>query len=136
MQASSDTKQLVRSSQDNNRVMYQRKAPNPFSKSPRMPLVKSKRIFHPTSRNLSTQRKSGDEDENGSPPSKSRRISVANQMKIKTHFPSNENEFLFDKHPTYGGLLSACKKLADLAVARGSLDDVTVMIVDLNYYTS
>ncbi|KAL8550579.1 hypothetical protein ACS0TY_009127 [Phlomoides rotata] len=133
MQAcSGGTKQLVGLSQDNNnRVVYHCKSPSPFSKSPRVALVKSKRrrIFQ------SIQRKSSEEEtscENGSPPSKSRRISMANPMKLKTHFPSNENEFLIEKR----GLLAACKKLADLAVARGSLDDVTVMIVDLNYYTS
>lgn len=129
MQAcSGGAKQTVGSSQDNNRVVYHCKSPSPLSKSKR-------RIFH----KLSIQRKSSEEEtgcENGSPPSKSRRISVANQMKIKTRFPCNENKFLIDKCPTYGGLLSACKKLAELAVARGSLDDVTVMIVDLNYYTS
>ncbi|KAH7677908.1 Protein-serine/threonine phosphatase protein [Dioscorea alata] len=36
-----------------------------------------------------------------------------------------------DKQPS---LLSACKKLADLSVTRGSLDDVSVMIIQLKNY--
>lgn len=95
-------------------------------------------IRHPNGRKMPTSqhRRSGDEwcCENGSPPSKSRRISQGKQAKIKTRFPSKENQVLIEK-PAYDGLLAACKKLADLAVDRGSLDDITVMIVDLNHYT-
>lgn len=98
----------------------------------------SKRIRHPTGHKMPTiqHKRSGDERccENGSPPSKSRRISQVKQTKIKTRSPSKENQVLIEK-PAYDGLLAACKKLADLAVDRGSLDDITVMIVDLNHYT-
>ncbi|KAG9152010.1 hypothetical protein Leryth_002270 [Lithospermum erythrorhizon] len=33
-----------------------------------------------------------------------------------------------------GGLVAACKELASLAVSRGSLDDITVMVVELNQF--
>lgn len=129
-------KQLIRSSPEKKGEVYPCTSPNPLSKSPRVSLSQSKRIFHPTCRKMSTaQQKRGDDElccENGSPPSKSRRISVVKQMKIKTYFPSNENEFLIEK-PAYDGPLAACKELANLAVARGSMDDITVMIVDLNH---
>lgn len=97
----------------------------PLSKSPRMTsFVKSNRRGEDElcSENVS------------SPPSKSRRISIVKKMKIKTQFPSNENEVLIEKPGAYGGLLGACKELANLAIARGSLDDITVMIVDLNHF--
>ncbi|KAH6763264.1 hypothetical protein C2S52_020697 [Perilla frutescens var. hirtella] len=123
-------KQLVRSSSEKKcRVVYPCTSPTP--------LAKSKRLCHPTGRKMPTIQQKRREDEhcceNGSPPSKSQRISLVKQTKIKTHFPSNENEVLIEK-PPYDGLLSACKKLADLAVNRGSLDDITVMIIDLNHH--
>lgn len=64
-----------------------------------------------------------------SPPSKCRRVSTVKQTKIK-----NENRVFIEKLD-YEGLLAACKKLADLAVDRGSLDDITVMIIDLHTLT-
>ncbi|PIN04175.1 Serine/threonine protein phosphatase [Handroanthus impetiginosus] len=119
---SSSKKQLLRSS--------------PEKKSPtRVSLVKSRRLFN---QKMSTIQPKRSEDElsfeNVIPPSKSRRISLVKQMKIKTHFPSNENEALIENPSAYGGLLAACKELVNLAVSRGSLDDITVMIVDLNHY--
>ncbi|KAI3452664.1 hypothetical protein Pfo_009328 [Paulownia fortunei] len=130
-------KQPLRSSPGKKGSLYPCTSASPSSKSPTVSLDKSKRIFHPTGHKMSTVQQKRSEDElcceNGSPPSKSRRISLVKQMKIKTHFPSNENRFLIEK-PAYGGLLAACKELVNLAVARGSLDDITVMIVDLNHY--
>ncbi|KAI3467603.1 hypothetical protein Pfo_024266 [Paulownia fortunei] len=134
---SSGKKQLVRSSPAKEGSVYPCTSASPLSKSPRVPLLKSKSIFHPTSHKMCSvhQKRSEDEQfcENGSPPSKSPRISLAKQMKLRTHFPNNENEVLGEKS-TYGGLLAACKELVNLAVTRGSLDDITVMVVDLNHY--
>lgn len=48
----------------------------------------------------------------------------------KTRVSSNENEASNEKS-AHSRLLTACKKLAELAVDRGSLDDITVMIIDL-----
>ncbi|KAK4488805.1 hypothetical protein RD792_004595 [Penstemon davidsonii] len=113
-------------------------SPRPISKSPRISLVKSRRIIHPTSHKMfNVHTNTSDEDarykENGSPPSKSQKVSLVKQMKIKTHFPNNnENEDV--EKPAYGGLVATCKELVDLAVTRGSLDDITVMIIDLNHY--
>lgn len=73
--------------------------------------------------------------ENGSPPAKFRRISLVKRTKMKTRFSSNENEAL-NERPTDSRLLTACKKLAELAVDRGSLDDITVMIIDLNLHSN
>ncbi|KAK7839936.1 putative protein phosphatase 2c 14 [Quercus suber] len=35
---------------------------------------------------------------------------------------------------TSNGLVAACEELVGLAVSRGSLDDITVMIIDLNHF--
>ncbi|KAL0408559.1 UNVERIFIED_CONTAM: putative protein phosphatase 2C 14 [Sesamum radiatum] len=135
MQSCSGTKkQFMKSSPQNSCTIA-----SPLSKSPRASVVKSKKIFHQTGHKTSTAQQKRSEDEhcceNGSPPSKCRRIYLVKQMKVKTHFPSNENEILIEK-PAYGGLLAACKELVNLAVTRGSLDDITVMIIDLNHYIS
>ncbi|KAI5352253.1 hypothetical protein L3X38_005144 [Prunus dulcis] len=37
-------------------------------------------------------------------------------------------------NPASGGLVAACKELVNLALSRGSLDDITVMIIDLNHF--
>ncbi|KAK2983317.1 hypothetical protein RJ640_016055 [Escallonia rubra] len=88
-------------------------------------------------------RKEGDggkenEDDFGSenecpPPSKVRRISMVNQMKIMAQPPEQEHSSC-KKSPASGGLVAACKELANLAVSRGSFDDVTVMVIDLNHF--
>ncbi|KAG6398760.1 hypothetical protein SASPL_140229 [Salvia splendens] len=91
--------------------------------------AKKQRIQNPSGRKMESIRQRGSADEDGSPPAKSRRISVVKKTKMKACFPENENRFLNER-----GLLAACKKLADLAVGRGSLDDITVMIIDLNHY--
>ncbi|KAL2939656.1 putative protein phosphatase 2C 14, partial [Bienertia sinuspersici] len=57
--------------------------------------------------------------ENDSPPTKLIRTSL------------KEN-----KRPVVEGLVAACKKLANLAVSRGSMDDITVMLVDLKHFRS
>ena len=68
--------------------------------------------------------------ENESPPSKARRISMVKRANIKKEIPNN-----CKKRSTSGGLLAAaCKELVNLALSRGTLDDVTVLIIDLNHF--
>jgi protein phosphatase 1L len=71
--------------------------------------------------------------ENESPPPKSRRISLVKRVNMKTESPSKEN-ISYKRRPPHGGLVAACKELVNLAVSRGSLDDITVMIIDLNHF--
>ncbi|XP_055959803.1 uncharacterized protein LOC126657296 [Mercurialis annua] len=71
--------------------------------------------------------------ENESPPSKSRRISLVKRINVKNESPSKENSPL-KKKPLCTGLVAACKELVNLAVSRGSLDDITVMIIDLKHF--
>ncbi|PIA51646.1 hypothetical protein AQUCO_01100483v1 [Aquilegia coerulea] len=69
--------------------------------------------------------------ENTSPPSKSRRISLVKQQKVKSHSPLQQIKHN-RKRPFSNRLVTACKELVNLAVTRGSLDDITVMIIDLH----
>ncbi|XP_038884362.1 uncharacterized protein LOC120075223 [Benincasa hispida] len=69
-----------------------------------------------------------------SPGSKSRRISLVRHKKIKLDFSPKENNDCYRKIPTSSRLVAACKELVDLALSRGSLDDITVMIIDLKYF--
>uniref|UniRef100_A0A803M730 protein-serine/threonine phosphatase n=1 Tax=Chenopodium quinoa TaxID=63459 RepID=A0A803M730_CHEQI len=62
-------------------------------------------------------------------PAKLRRTPLFSPKSIKTQSPNREN-----KRPTSDGLVAACKKLVNLAVSRGSMDDITVMVVDLKHY--
>ncbi|KAI3900390.1 hypothetical protein MKW92_033705 [Papaver armeniacum] len=74
--------------------------------------------------------------ENISPLPKTRRISVVKQQIIKTPSPKQVKNGVCKKRCTTprGGLLSACKELVNLAHTRGSLDDITVMIIDLGHF--
>lgn len=73
--------------------------------------------------------------ENESPPSKAPRISLTNQVKMKMKYSSDqENHCCFDRKPASCVLVAACKELVNLAVARGSLDDITVMIINLKFF--
>lgn len=69
----------------------------------------------------------------GSPSSKSRRISIIKRINVKTESSSQENTY-YKTSPASSGLMAACKELANLAMSRGSLDDITVMIIDLNRF--
>ncbi|KAG2708122.1 hypothetical protein I3843_05G161600 [Carya illinoinensis] len=84
-----------------------------------------------------TTRWKGKEDdfpsENESPPSKSRRISSVKRVDVKTQSPAKET-ISHKRRPASGGLVAACEELVNLAVSRGSLDDVTVMIIDLSQF--
>ncbi|XP_051148619.1 probable protein phosphatase 2C 14 [Andrographis paniculata] len=114
-------------------------------------LVKSeRRIFHPKGRSSklcqkinkpcrespNKQEEDDDDDEPScsSPPHKTRRTSEAKKLKTMMMRKTSRNE---NQKPAvvngggHGLLGAACKELVDLAVSRGSLDDITVMIVDL-----
>lgn len=69
-----------------------------------------------------------------SPGSKSRRISLVRHKKMKLEFSPKENNDCYRKIPTFSRLVAACKELVDLALSRGSLDDITVMIIDLSHF--
>ncbi|KAL6186482.1 hypothetical protein ACLB2K_042602 [Fragaria x ananassa] len=71
--------------------------------------------------------------ESESPPSKSRRISLVKRANMKSESPIKENRG-YTMSPASGGLVTACKELVNLALSRGSLDDITVMIIDLNHF--
>lgn len=72
--------------------------------------------------------------ESGSPPSKSRRISLVKRASMKTESPTKENISYKRRPPDFSGLVAASKELVNLAVSRGSLDDITVMVIDLNHF--
>lgn len=78
---------------------------------------------------------SENESPHSPPPSKAPRISLTDQTKVKTKCSDQEN--CHDRKPACAagfGLVATCKELVNLAVARGSLDDITVMIVDLSFF--
>ncbi|XP_073031964.1 probable protein phosphatase 2C 14 [Primulina eburnea] len=133
---SASTKQVVRSAPEIRDSLCPCTSPIAVTRSPRVSLVKTKRMLHHTHQKNKTspvyQKKVDDHGENRSPLSKIRRISSP-QIK-KNPFPHNENVDLVEKKPTCSALLTACKELVNLAVTRGSLDDITVMIVDLKCY--
>ncbi|XP_023538496.1 uncharacterized protein LOC111799255 [Cucurbita pepo subsp. pepo] len=72
--------------------------------------------------------------ETESPRTKSRRISLVRHKKMKTESSPKENNDSYRKRPTSSRLVAACKELVDLALSRGSLDDITVIIVDLSHF--
>ncbi|KAK3443216.1 hypothetical protein EUGRSUZ_B03277 [Eucalyptus grandis] len=70
-----------------------------------------------------------------SPPLKSRRVSLVKRINTKTEcLSSQENNGDCNKGFSPVGLIAACKELANLAISRGSLDDITVMVVDLSQF--
>lgn len=66
------------------------------------------------------------------PPSKSRRTSLVKRVNMKTQSPAEET-INHERRPA-SRLVDTCKELVNLAVSRGSLDDITVMIIDLNQF--
>lgn len=111
---------------------------SPSSKLRRISLVKQPKETTPSPKCKKTgdSWKDSEDDfgcEFGSPPSKSRRISLIKKINLKTE-PSNQENTGFKKSPPSVGLMAACKELANLAVSRGTLDDITVMIIDLNHF--
>ncbi|KAL9270675.1 putative protein phosphatase 2C 14 [Drosera capensis] len=75
------------------------------------------------------------DNENESPPAKCRSTILFQENKKTTKVRSPSQEIINRRQPTSRNLVAACKELADLAVARGSLDDVTVMIIDLRFFS-
>ncbi|CBI16793.3 unnamed protein product, partial [Vitis vinifera] len=65
------------------------------------------------------------------PPSKARRISLVKRLNMKTQSPRQEKSY--KKSFASSRLVAACKELMNLALTRGGLDDITVMIIDLTY---
>jgi len=55
---------------------------------------------------------------------------VTNQEAVDTVHP-----FFTENHKT-GSIASACKKLVELSIARGSVDDISVMIIQLQHFIS
>ncbi|KAL9241125.1 hypothetical protein vseg_015271 [Gypsophila vaccaria] len=68
--------------------------------------------------------------ENESPPAKLRRTALFPHKNMKSRSVDQENT----RPCPEGGLVAACKKLVNLAVTRGSMDDITVMIIDLKHF--
>ncbi|XP_022775606.1 probable protein phosphatase 2C 14 [Durio zibethinus] len=111
---------------------------SPSSKIRRVSLVKQQKEISQSPRckkNIDDCKDNEDEFacEKGSPPSKLRRISLVKRISMKPESPSQENAG-FKKRPSSAGLMAACKELVSLAVSRGSLDDITIMIIDLNHF--
>ncbi|PON64258.1 Protein phosphatase [Parasponia andersonii] len=117
---------------------YGRVNVSPSSKLRRISLVKqAKRMSQSPSYKKTNSWKDSENDfisENESPPSKSRRISLVKRVNMKMDSPTKENSEFYKKRPESGGLVAACKELVNLSVSRGSLDDITVMIIDLNHF--
>lgn len=77
--------------------------------------------------------------ENDEPQNKVRRVvSFVNQAKTRPQNPDQNQNQNQNRDQDNGlpadGLVDACKELVNLAVKRGSLDDITVMILDLKSF--
>ncbi|KAK4597895.1 hypothetical protein RGQ29_015423 [Quercus rubra] len=113
---------------------------SPSSKLRRISLVKQPKGMmgqSPSYKKTINRRKANKDDfanENESPPSKSRRISLVKRVNMKTMSPTKESISYKMSKTTSNGLVAACEELVNLAVSRGSLDDITVMIIDLNHF--
>ncbi|XP_059308444.1 probable protein phosphatase 2C 14 [Lycium ferocissimum] len=124
------------------RTEFEGVSKSPSSKLRRVSIIKSNRI---KSRSPCCKKTVNDwmtsEDESGNenegPPAKARRISTVNQtnMKMKIYSPNQENSGLNRKQHS-NALVAAGRELGNLAVSRGSSDDITVMIIDLSHFKS
>ncbi|XP_062110434.1 uncharacterized protein LOC133822198 [Humulus lupulus] len=125
---------------ENDYCEYGRVNVSPSSKLRRVSLVKQAKgisSYKKTSNNGLNESEHDYVIENESSPSKSRRISLARRVNMKMESPTKENNNVFissKKRADSSGLVAACKELVNLAVSRGSLDDITVMIIDLNQF--
>ncbi|CAN1312951.1 Probable protein phosphatase 2C 14 [Linum perenne] len=108
---------------------------SPSSKLRRVSLVKQKQSLQKQSPHKKTTENCCKDDgfptENDAPPLKSRRINLVKKINMKIESPDKENTKIIESE-----LASATKELVNLAVSRGSLDDITVMIIDLSYFRS
>ncbi|XP_030443687.1 probable protein phosphatase 2C 14 [Syzygium oleosum] len=113
---------------------------SPSSKLRRILLLKQqKRIKQsPSHRRPLESLKDGENEflgEINSPPLKSRRISLFERINTKTEcLCSQENNGDCNNGFSSAGLVAACTELANLAISRGSLDDITVMVIDLTQF--
>ncbi|XP_043703946.1 uncharacterized protein LOC122654041 [Telopea speciosissima] len=113
---------------------------SPPSKARRISLVKQQKVkIQSPSKESGRYKKNNlrkDENEssgeNLSPSSKLQKIPLIKQHKVKIHVQNQENNHFQQRNS--GGLMAACKELVNLAVSRGSLDDITVMIIDLEKF--
>lgn len=128
------------SQKDENNGSYVCVNVSPSSKIRRISLVKKHKgsIQSPDNKQMADDKKDGNgsddfPDENQSPPLKSRRISFVKRLNTKAQSPRQENNSCARIHAP-SGLVAACNELVNLAVSRGSLDDITVIVVDLNHY--
>ncbi|GAB2214309.1 hypothetical protein Droror1_Dr00018651 [Drosera rotundifolia] len=76
------------------------------------------------------------DNENESPPAKCRRTILLQENNKTTKVRSPSQEIINRRQLTSRNLIAACKELVDLAVSRGSLDDVTILIIDLRFFFS
>uniref|UniRef100_A0A2C9UMX3 protein-serine/threonine phosphatase n=1 Tax=Manihot esculenta TaxID=3983 RepID=A0A2C9UMX3_MANES len=113
---------------------------SPSSKMRRVSLLKHQKIPKQSPRNkqkIGSWKDMQDDCncENESPPLKSRRISLFKRINTKIDSPNKENS-VHKKGPAASmvGLAAACDELVNLAVRRGSMDDITVMVIDLNQF--
>nr|GMD26444.1 probable protein phosphatase 2C 14 [Ipomoea batatas] len=113
---------------------------SPSSKLKRISLVKSNKGAgcSPCSTKSAEAWKETDDEfsrENES-PLKARRISLAHSSIRAGCSPCSKRSIVdsWKENEEKSGLVDACKKLASLAVTKGSLDDVTVMIIDLAHF--
>ncbi|GLT36646.1 hypothetical protein SLA2020_110100 [Shorea laevis] len=111
---------------------------SPSSKLRRVSLVKKQTEIttqSPRYKNNINNWKDKEDDiycENGSPPSKLRKVSLTKRISMKPEKSTQENA---DKKGMPSARLSAaCQELMNLALSRGSLDDITVMVIDLNHF--
>ncbi|XAR48115.1 Phosphoprotein phosphatase [Bertholletia excelsa] len=101
------------------------------------PVKRKKKLGFSTSRKKLSSRKASENRfacENEIPPLKTRKISF--EMDLNVQSPNPEHRRSYGKRQASDGLLAACNELVELAVTRGSLDDITVMIIDLNHFKS
>lgn len=108
---------------------------SPSSNIRRISLVKKQKEACPSPRfkTINHCKENGDDSfENGSPPSKLRKVSMTRRISMKPESPAQENAG--NKGDSSSGLLAACEELVNLAVSRGSMDDITVMIIDLEHF--
>ncbi|XP_042500607.1 uncharacterized protein LOC122078615 [Macadamia integrifolia] len=113
----------------------------PLSKARRISLVKQQKMKNhfPRKENSGYKKSNLRKDENEpngdnlSPSSKLQRFSLIKQQKMKIHLQNQENNH-HQQRPTTSGLMAACKELVNLAVNRESLDDITVMIINLKKF--
>ncbi|XP_074295766.1 putative protein phosphatase 2C 14 [Silene latifolia] len=105
---------------------------NSSPKLKRVSMIKQKQQITPRSssfrkkRNAKTVRQ---DTENESPPVKLRRTALFPHKNMKIQSPNQENA-----KPSSVRLVAACKELVNRAVTKGSMDDITVIIIDLNHF--